>query len=538
MRASSKTEDNYNEFLKWINLGTSLTQKDNYNRNPLFYLFIKENENIKKVDPISILSFLLETYNNKNKKKFDIDSFDNLGNSLIFYAVTANATFCISSLLNYGAKINNIKNYANKSIFSYCMLYDSNSLSELYSKVNNAKVFEDKIYKEYSIRMIDKPKEKIDKNVGEESLHNNELPNLKTNKKVINKNEIKFCVEEIFKDNVRYNWETTREKFFTEKDNNLKQLFDENDEGTNIEFLGYNDNDNDNDIYAGYWNVPVEENNSKIIIKNVKSDNLNDDLKEDENEDNDSSDSVDDDFNRKDNKFSNLFTIENKNLKKEKEVNKKINSKDLDLDLSEASSITKYREEIIIEKTKNKRKRKIELSQVKKNTYFFNYISYFDDLIDRRINNNFGDDNYHYRNNYAPIIEKKKIIIEKNYPEIKSIYYHINLSSSINSYKKEEKKIYKKKINYNIISDSLFKYSLEKRKQNIIYYILNQGYDPFRAIVDSLTSYKYSFCLLLLNRFNLKSNIFKAKTSEGQNLLHILAENCTFQSSESINYNK
>ena len=389
MRASSKTEENYNEFLKWINLDTSLTQKDNYNRNPLFYLFIEENEDIKKDDPISILSFLLETYNNKNKKKFNIDSVDNLGNSLIFYAVKANATFCISSLLNYGAKINNIKNYANNSIFSYCMLYDSNSLSELYSKVNNVKVFEDKIYKENPIRMIDKPKEKIDKILGEESLHNNELPNLPTNKKVSNKNEIKFCVEEFFKSNYLCDYESTRDKFYTEKDNNLKQLFDENDEGENIEFLG--NNYNDNDIYAGYWNVPIEENNSKIAIKKVKDDNLNDDMEEDEKEDNfiasDSSISVDDDFNRKDNIFNG--SIENKNLKKEENVNKKINNKDLDLDLSEASSITKYREEILIEKIKNKRKRKrkIELSKVKKNTYFFNYISYFDDLIERRINN-------------------------------------------------------------------------------------------------------------------------------------------------------
>ena len=536
MRASSKKEENYNEFLKWINLGTSLTQKDNYNRNPLFYLFIEEEEDIKKDDPISILSFLLETYYNKNKKKFDIDSIDNLGNTLIFYAIKANASFCISSLLNYGAKINNIKNYANNSIFSYCLLYDSSSLSELYSKVNNPKIFEDKIYKEYAIRMIDKPKESINKNLGKESLHNKELPNLPTNKKVSDKNEIKFCVEEIFRADERYNYESTREKFVTEKDNNLKQLFDENDEGTNIEFLGYNDNDND--IYADYWNVPVEENNAKITIKNKKDDDLNNDMEEDENEDNNSFIADDDDDSHSiDNKSSNVLKFY-KNLKKEEKVNKEINNKDLDLDLSEVSSITKYKEEIIIKEIKNKRKRKIELSKVKKNTYFFNYISYFNDLLDRRINNYFGDDNYHYRKNYAPIIEKKKIIIEKNYPEIKSTYYNISLSSFNKSYEKESKKIYKKKIDYDLISDSLFKYCLEKSKQNIIYYILNQGYDQFKAIADSLTSYKYNFCLLLLNRFNLSSNTFKAKTSKGQNLLHILAENCTFKSSESNTFNE
>ena len=94
--------------------------------------------------------------------------------------------------------------------------------------------------------------------------------------------------------------------------------------------------------------MPIEENNSKIAIKKVKDDNLNDDMEEDEKEDNfiasDSSISVDDDFNSKDNKFNG--TRENIILKKEEEVNKEINNKDLDLDLSEASSITKYREEI------------------------------------------------------------------------------------------------------------------------------------------------------------------------------------------------
>ena len=44
--------------------------------------------------------------------------------------------------------------------------------------------------------------------------------------------------------------------------------------------------------------------------------------------------------------------------------------------------------------------------------------------------------------------------------------------------------------------------SIENNSQNIIYYILNKGYDEFHAISDALSSGKYDFALILLERFS------------------------------------
>lgn len=154
MRNSPKNEIDFHKYEKYINLGVSLTQKDIFGRNPLFYLFItKENEIKEKEDPISSLSYLLDNYEtlnnkkNKNKNELDLNSTDICGNSLIFYAVQSNATFCISNLLSKGAKIKGIKNLENNSIFSYAILGNSTSIQELYNEVNDIRVFEDKIYK-------------------------------------------------------------------------------------------------------------------------------------------------------------------------------------------------------------------------------------------------------------------------------------------------------------------------------------------------------------------------------------------------------
>ena len=60
--------------------------------------------------------------------KLDLDSVDILGNPLIFYAVEADAVFCVSSLISKGVKFKNLKNLENNSIFSYALLGNSNSL--------------------------------------------------------------------------------------------------------------------------------------------------------------------------------------------------------------------------------------------------------------------------------------------------------------------------------------------------------------------------------------------------------------------------
>ena len=63
MRNSNKNEINFHKFEKYLNLDVSLTQKDILCRNFLFYLFIdKENKIKENEDPISSLSYLLDSY--------------------------------------------------------------------------------------------------------------------------------------------------------------------------------------------------------------------------------------------------------------------------------------------------------------------------------------------------------------------------------------------------------------------------------------------------------------------------------------------
>ena len=108
---------------------------------------------------------------------------DILGNSLMFYAVLSNSSFCISYLLSKGANIKGIKNKENNNIFSYALLGNSSSIQELYNEVNDIKVFEDKLYK------INK--EPI------ETIINNTIKDKK--EKINDKNKIKqnsYCTEE------------------------------------------------------------------------------------------------------------------------------------------------------------------------------------------------------------------------------------------------------------------------------------------------------------------------------------------------------
>ena len=154
---------------------------------------------IKNEDPISALSYLLDSYeanlDKKNNKKNDLDlnSVDILGNSLIFYAVYSNASFCVSYLLNKGAEIKGKKNFEKNSIFSYAFLGNSTSLQELYNEVNDIKVFEDKLYNinknpindvlekaEYNLENKDKSKIK---NIKDHDFYGEDLFNFNNNKK-------------------------------------------------------------------------------------------------------------------------------------------------------------------------------------------------------------------------------------------------------------------------------------------------------------------------------------------------------------------
>ena len=479
MQNSANQEIDFSKFAKWINLGVSITQKDNFGRNPLFYLFLNNENLIKKEDPISTLSYLLDSYN-ENKKTYNalnLDDVDILGNPLIFYAVEADAVFCVSSLLSKGVKIKNVKNLEKNSVFSYALIGNSNSLPELFSKVNNVKVFEDKIYNKNK-----KPIEDAIKKAEEKLIMGNNMTVEENENK-----EINYSVEELFyPSNENKNIKDIK-NVNKEEDDNLEKLYEENDEGTSFKILG---NNNDNDEFNNYW---MKSSNS--ILGNYTN-----------SVDVDENDSYD---------FPKLKTNNSNNFESDYEDNNSF----------------------IINTDK-------ELSTVNMNTYTFNYCNNINILITNYINKNYGNLNYHYQNNYIPK-EGNEINIQK-YPKINSIKYKISISE-INEKeifeeedyneeneekegmeeredKNEEEK--KKEENNKILSESLFKYCIEKNSQNIIYYILNQGFNEFQAISDSLLSAKFKFSIFLLERFNsISTKKLQIKNGKGQILIHILCNN-------------
>ena len=217
MENSTKKDINFQKFAKFLNLDVSLSAKDILGRNPLYYLFIDENNKIKEEDPISVLSYLLESYESKfdkkskTKKELDLNTVDIMGNPLIFYAVKSNAAFCVSHLLGRGAKIKGIKNLENNSVFSYALLANSTSIQELYNEVNDIKVFEDKIYEINNDLITKTIKDAEDK--------------IENKKDTYNYNNNNYCAEELF----NFNYNTNKYEIKEENDNNLEKLYEEND---------------------------------------------------------------------------------------------------------------------------------------------------------------------------------------------------------------------------------------------------------------------------------------------------------------------
>ena len=519
MKNSANQEIDFSKFAKYINLGVSLTQKDIYGRNPIFYLFINQSNNIKKEDPISSLSYLLDSYNEHNKReKFDLNAKDILGNSLIFYAVEADAVFCVSSLLNKGVKINGVKNLENNSIFGYSLLGNSNSLPELYTKVNDVKVFEDKIY-EINKKPLDKKLEEAEK-----KLNNNS--EIKIEKKDIKEeDEINYCVEELFNttkdietdnsiNNNPYSFnmnlrnrgiqQEDTNKIKLEEDDNLENLYEENDEGTqmnnrrgrNYSYGGYNQIEQNNDEFSDYWkkqnlfNANTQDDcyDFPLVGKNDKEKDV-DDVIEIEEEDN-----------------------EYENMEEDEEEN-------MDVEESQIQE-------------NNDNKNTINNSPVKTNIFEFNYCEEINTLINNYLNKNYGTQNYHYQNNYIPAETDQ--IKTSNYPEIKYIKYKLPINPDTkddNLNKEENEDIDKSKL----LSDSIFKYCIEKNSQNIIYYILNQGYDEFKAISESLSSAKFKFCMVLLERFDsISTSKLQIKNKQGKTLLHILCDNKNDETNKDI----
>ena len=517
MKNSANQEIDFSKFAKYINLGVSLTQKDIFGRNPIFYLFINESNDIKKEDPISSLSYLLDSYNEHYKKeKFDLNAKDILGNSLIFYAVEADAVFCVSSLLNKGVKITGVKNLENNSIFGYSLLGNSNSLPELYTKVNDVKVFEDKIFemnKRPLNKMIKEAEEKIN-NVKEVKLEDNN----------INNDDINYCVEELFnsqndnndndnnndsfnnpfgnnyntrlrnRNNINNQHETNNINL--EQDDNLENLFEENDEGTQMNNRGILTNNNyrrETDEFSEYWKKQISfdgDNNEDCYDFPL----IGKDKKEKEN------DMVDDN-----------------------EVENNQNDEEEEMDIEENEGNEEDEEN---DRDNDKLKNKINNPPVKINVFEFNYCNDVNFIIDNYLNKNYGNQNYHYQNNYIPSETEKST--SRKYPSIKSIKYKLPISPNNNTTEKtlNEREDKDEEEKPKLLSDSLFKYCIEKNSQNIIYYILNQGYDEFQAISESLSSAKFKFCMVLLERFNsISTSKLQIKNKEGKTLLHILCNN-------------
>ena len=483
MRNSPKNEIDFHKYEKYINLGVSLTQKDIFGRNPLFYLFItKENEIKEKEDPISSLSYLLDNYEtlnnkkNKNKNELDLNSTDICGNSLIFYAVQSNATFCISNLLSKGAKIKGIKNLENNSIFSYAILGNSTSIQELYNEVNDIRVFEDKIYK-INKEPLETELKKVEDKLG------NRHENKKENKsKKINE----YCAEELF----NINYEKKYEEPEIEKDESLEKLFQENDEGAQL-FSGAYNNESDDDDYE----------------KSEYSDDNSD--KEESKED---TFDFEKSFDSKDEEKSNEMNISNDQEEDEDEDMDSESNSSNNSDNDEDNEDDDNNDECS-SKTNEINPKNIHLGGVK-SIYKFNYSNKLNEIISTNIAKDFGNNHHHYENNY--ISPDKYQINTKNYPEIKSEKYKLYLSQ------KEDEENEDKEEN-KVISESLFKYCIDHNYQNLIYYIINKGYDEFKALSDALSSGNFEFPLILLERFSsISLNKLRKKNEKGQNLLHIL----------------
>ena len=533
MKNSANQEIDFSKFAKYINLGVSLTQQDIFGRNPIFYLFINDSNNIKKEDPISSLSYLLDSYNERNKNrniKFDLNEKDILGNSLIFYAVEADAVFCVSSLLNQGVGVKDVKNLENNSIFGYTLLGNSNSLPELYTKVNDVKVFEDKIYEINKKPLLDKLKEVEEKIKNSEENNDNNIIN------DINNNDndyINYCVEELFNSNNDKNNDNSENNSWgfggafnlrnrnmpkneneikLEEDDNLENLFEENDEGAQMNKRTFqfssSRNDEISDEFADYWRK-----NQRIIIYNEN------------NSQEEETDLYD-------------FPLLNEEQKNAKEKNKNKNDEDenmeeeenIDDDNSSEESNEEMKEEEI-NKSDNNNEIK---TPVKTNIFEFNYCQEINNLINNYLNKNYGNQNYHYQNNYIPSdINSKKA---KRYPEIITVKYKLPISSNDSNAQSDVPEKEKENSEKNkLLSDSLFKYCIEKNSQNIIYYILNQGYDELKAISEALSSAKFKFCMVLLERFNsISTSKLQIKNKKGKTLLHILCDNTSDENNKDL----
>jgi ankyrin repeat protein/predicted DNA-binding WGR domain protein len=72
-------------------------------------------------------------------------------------------------------------------------------------------------------------------------------------------------------------------------------------------------------------------------------------------------------------------------------------------------------------------------------------------------------------------------------------------------------------------SYSPFYYAIKNNMQGNIYLLLQKGFDQYSALAESIIHNKYNFFISVLDSIDTK-NLNKKSTSEGKNLMHILAE--------------
>ena len=147
----------FEELILEINkLYQNFNEKDIFNRNPLFYLLIEENEKNKNKDPYIQLEACLSKIENIN-----INDVDIFGNSLLFYAVQARAYKTIKLLLKHSASLD-LKNKEGNTVYTTAILLEDYELFLfLYNIKKDNKIFNQKIYSSKQIELY-----KSEKSIG------------------------------------------------------------------------------------------------------------------------------------------------------------------------------------------------------------------------------------------------------------------------------------------------------------------------------------------------------------------------------------
>ena len=158
-------------YLSLIKNPINLSKIDIYKRNALFYLFIDENEKIKKEDPFFKLEFCL-----KNNIINNLNYQDIYGNNLLFYAVRAKSYKSIKLLIDLGVSLD-IKNCENNTIYSIAAIIgDYKLFSYLYNLKKDNHIFLHKVYSSKQLELFDNKEDKISQILNLYRIMNDPIP--------------------------------------------------------------------------------------------------------------------------------------------------------------------------------------------------------------------------------------------------------------------------------------------------------------------------------------------------------------------------